>query len=198
MGEHLKRITNLTTKFTTMKYKKNKEKNGFVDMNLIYKPTAIVKLKNMRRNDHKIKNFLSRLHVCKVQPKKIDKRQNQNRVQRFNIFKEIKNIFMDRNNKENAQPDKTFIDDINFEMNTPKLFRSQFKTDKITEIKDMLQQIPNITSDIKLPYTYIGNIGNIVYDKLHNSNGEFHILIVYSSTLFLCTFLWIRSSKPCK
>ncbi|KAL4710354.1 hypothetical protein ACJJTC_003751 [Scirpophaga incertulas] len=72
---------------------------GYVDVNLIPRPTAIMKLKEKKPNRGRLTKFFRKLHFHKTKKcNKKDKRDN--RVLRFNPFRSFKNII-------NIMPDST-------------------------------------------------------------------------------------------
>ncbi|CAG5005666.1 unnamed protein product [Parnassius apollo] len=133
---------------------------GYVDVNVITRPTAVVKLREAKK-ESKFKKFFKHLgfHFHKKKDKeikksKIHKRESMNRVQRSNPLKKLKKMF---NVRIDGKPDtrsKGFDYDI---IDTHVSSFKPFRHDKTSYLEDNDVEIPNVTEDVLYKTKTVGN-----------------------------------------
>ncbi|CAK1553517.1 unnamed protein product [Leptosia nina] len=136
-------------------------KNGYVDVNLVHKPTGVIKLKSNKdkgNKKRKYKNFFKKISFHSKNPKKYSKRNLPTRKRRSNPFKVLKDIvFRNRYTDSDNKVRKLFDYDIVASSFNPNCkYIDVNRNTQLPNIDAMLRQIPNITSNLEslLDYGY--------------------------------------------
>lgn len=127
-------------------------KNGYVDVNLIPRPTAIVRLRDNKVKRNKLKNFFNKLRfrkrkrVKEAKKNERTKRDEYSRVQRFNLLKKLRDMFRVKQAGKVETKENEEIHD--YEMMTSHIDTFKpVKYDKVPPLDELKGQIPNITED---------------------------------------------------
>ncbi|RVE53780.1 hypothetical protein evm_001672 [Chilo suppressalis] len=132
-----------------------KHKNyGYVDVNLIPKPTTIVKLRENKGKKGRMRKFFNKFRFHKR--KKPQKTKRENRAFRFNPFRKFKEFLKGRPGATDTysyQKDSPH----DYDMLTSRIFTFKpVKYDRILSLEEINREIPNITdvsmeTDMALP-----------------------------------------------
>jgi hypothetical protein len=120
------------------------KKYGYVDVNLIPRPTAVLKLRDNKAKKGKLRKFFNKFHFRK-RKKLPQKTKRENREPRFSPMKKLKSIFKGKKKKEKA---------INYYEHDYEMMTSHIDTfkpvkyNKAPTIDEISKQIPNITTDV--------------------------------------------------
>ncbi|XP_028157045.1 uncharacterized protein LOC114350432 [Ostrinia furnacalis] len=127
---------------------------GYVDVNLIPRPTAIVKLRDNNQKKSKLKKFFNKFrfrkrnkHNEKKKPTRAKREYYSYRVQRFNPLKKLKDLFKVKQiDRPSQSPDNEMPD---YEMMTSHIDTFKpIKYDKVMSLEEIKGQIPNITEEM--------------------------------------------------
>ncbi|XP_063835625.1 uncharacterized protein LOC135084814 [Ostrinia nubilalis] len=127
---------------------------GYVDVNLIPRPTAIVKLRDNNQKKSKLKKFFNKFrfrkrnkHKEKKKPTRAKREFYSYRVQRFNPLKKLKDLFKVKQiDRPSQSPDNEMPD---YEMMTSHIDTFKpIKYDKVMSLEEIKGQIPNITEEM--------------------------------------------------
>lgn len=132
----------------------NKKKFGCVS--IVKQQTAIVNLHKANFKESKIKKLLSKLHFHKRNKKNKKEKRHCTRVQRFNPIKKLRDIFMQKQDKV-MSPNMDAAGDYDMITSHIDTFKP-VKYNKIPNIDELRNQVPNITGDIttNLPDKMVG------------------------------------------
>lgn len=124
-------------------------KKGYVNVNLIPRPTAIVKLHENKQKKGRMRKFLNRFRFRKrnkIKKAKKHKRETRdNRVQRFNLLKALKQIFQGPTSLPKEAKDSAF-DVADYDMMTSHIDTFKpVKFNKVLSLDDLKGQVPNIS-----------------------------------------------------
>ncbi|CAF4776400.1 unnamed protein product [Pieris macdunnoughi] len=151
---------------TTTLFGKNSKNNGYFDVSLVHRPTAIVKLQNKGKK-RKFKNIFKKMSFRKKHPKKEMARDKVNRMKRSNPFKILKDIVLrNRYTDTNNKVRKLFDYDV---VTTSSNYNFVNHNNQLSKIEALLGQVPNITSKLEShdydQYYYLPNDLNIIHNK---------------------------------